>query len=371
MSAVFDIYDSATNTEIVNKAVETALETGSYVGPSIAPLKPVNDHRIKRGRIQIEAFGVAQIVARTASPAIFVPAIDYDETWIELVKLDEMSPIEEDEWHDLTGDNEYLKNRVGVSILQRARIMQLRAERKTEQMRWLAFHDALTGLAMADSGATPQTISVVYGQPSGNRPTGSNWNTRTTSTPITDVRTAQRISFNLLSQWGLNLYMNSDTWENLQYSKQVADLLKPNASTGTDFFIPTRTQVEALLIGGDVDARENVSGRVRLTITDAGFRAEGQGTGRGANNMTYFLPKDYVLITTQPLVDGENIADVPDGRVAVKSSPTATPEWKQGAQNETFFSQSPPYTQYNRQVCKRIPRINVPEAFVYMYVGAP
>lgn len=370
MPAVFDIYDSATNTEIVNLASETALETNGYVGPSIAPLVPVQDNRIKLGRIQIEAFGVAQIVARNAAPAIFVPSIDYDEKWVELAKMDEQSPIEEDEWEALTGTNEYLKLRVGVAILDRARIMQLRAERKTEQMRWAAFHDALV-LTVAESGATAQTFGVTYDQPSGNRPSGSNWNTRSSSTPITDIRTSQRIPFNLVSNWGMNVYMHSDTWENLQYSKQVADLLKPNASTGTDFFIPTQAQVEALLYGGDVDQRNDTAGRrVRITVTDSGYRAEGQGTGRGATNMTYFLPKDYVLITTGPIVDGLKIAEVPDGRVLVKPSPEASPQWQQGAQNETYFSQSPPYTQFNRQVCKRIPRINVPEALVYLYVGA-
>jgi hypothetical protein len=369
MPEIFDVYESGTQTALVQQSVQTVLETNGYIGPSIAPLVGTTDDKIKVGRVQVAAPGAAQIVARYAAPAVWTGKVDYTETTVELAKMDEMWPIEEEEWFDLTGDNEYLKLKRGVAILDRARQLQLRAETKTEIMRWAAFHDSLT-LQLAEAGANTPSIAVTYNQPSTNRTSASNWRTRSTSTPVTDIRTAQRIPFAALSHYGLNIYMHDDTWEDLQYSKQISDLLKPNAGSGTDFFIPTRKQVEALLIGGDVDAREDVPGRVRLTITSAGYRAEGS-LDRGTADMTYFLPRDYVLITTQDVVDGERIAEMMDGRVLTRDTPGAErPTWKIGAQTETIISQNPPYTQSTRQVCKRMPRINKPTAFVWLYVGA-
>lgn len=368
--AVFDVNDSATLTDLTNYSIQTVLETNATVGPSIAPLVGTTDDRVKVGRVQTAAVGAAQIVSRYAAPAIWTGKVKYTEQSVELAKMDEMWPIEEEEWFDLTGSNEYLKRIRGVDVLKRARMLQIRAEVRTEIMRWASFHDALT-LQLAEAGANTPSIDVVYGQNSGNRTSGSNWRTRTTSTPITDIRTGQRIPFTRLSHWGLNVYMSSDTWEDLQYSKQVADLLKPNASTGTDFFIPTRTQVESLLYGGDVDARQDIPGRVKLTIVDAGYRPESVEFGLGEADVTRFLPRDYVLIHTQPVVNGEKIAEMLDGRVLTKDNPgSAEPTWKIGAQTETTYSGNAPYTKFTRQVCKRMPRINQPDAFVWLYVGA-
>jgi hypothetical protein len=85
--------------------------------------------------------------------------------------------------------------------------------------------------------------------------------------------------------------------------------------------------------------------------------------------MTYYLPEGRVLVTTEPTVSGERIGDMPNGRVAVKPNPMAEPVWRQGPQNETLVSSMPPYTHFNRQVCVRIPRINVPQAFYWLNVA--
>jgi hypothetical protein len=84
--------------------------------------------------------------------------------------------------------------------------------------------------------------------------------------------------------------------------------------------------------------------------------------------MTYFLPEGRVLITTEPTISGEKLGDMPNGRVAVKANPTAEPQWQQGPQTETLVSAMPPYVHYTRQVCVRIPRINIPSAFYWLNV---
>src|SRR3954451_14911566 len=190
--AVFNIWDTATNTEIVNRALTTAMEDENFIGPTLLPLVDVRDRRIKRGSIEIEAFGMAQMKARNATPPIFVPRVAITEEYIELADIDEMSPIEEDEWERLTGDNETERLRVGVDVLQRARILQLRNERRSEWLRWQAMYDALT-ITMADEPG--QQMWLRYGIPPANKVTASTWSNRATSTPIANIRAAQKALF--------------------------------------------------------------------------------------------------------------------------------------------------------------------------------
>jgi hypothetical protein len=362
----FDIWNSATNTEIVNRALTSALEDENFIGPTLLPLVDVRDRRIKRGSIEIEAFGMAQMKARNATPPIFVPRLAVTEEYIELADIDEMSPIEEDEWERLTGDNEFERNRVGVDVLQRARILQLRNERRTEWLRWQAMYDTLT-VTMADEPG--QQMWLRYGIPAANKVTASPlWSNRASSTPIANIRAGQRALFTTLGKWGSRIYMGPDTWDNLAYSTEVTNLL--NTDTGGGQKLPTVGTIESLLYGGAGSNERPRPGMPTPTVvvTSAGFRDSGVGVNRGASGMTYFLPEGRVLITTEPTISGERIGDMPNGRVAVKPNPTAEPQWRQGPQNETLVSAMPPYVHYNRQVCVRIPRIMVPQAFYWINV---
>jgi hypothetical protein len=366
--AVFNIWDSATQTELVNRSLTTALEDENFVGPTLLPLVDVRDRRIKRGTMEIEAFGMAQMKARNSTPPIFIPSLTVTEEYIELADIDEMSPIEEDEWEKLTGDNEFERNRVGVEVLQRARILQLRNERRTEWLRWQAMYDALT-ITMADEPG--QQMWLRYGIPPANKVTASPlWSNRATSTPITNIRAAQKYLFTTLGKWGSRIYMGPDTWENLAYSAEVTTLL--NTNTGGGQKLPTVSTIESLLyngVGSNERPRPGAAPAPTVTVTSAGFRDSGQGTNRGANALTYFLPEGRVLVTTEPTISGENLGDMPNGRVAVKPAPTSEPEWRQGPQTETLVSSMPPYTHYTRQVCVRIPRINIPSAFYWLQVA--
>jgi hypothetical protein len=234
----FNIYDSYTLTETVNRSVQTALEGEAYIGEEFMPLVPVRDRKIKRAMTQVAAVGMANFKAPHATPTIFIPQIQYDEEYISLVDMDEMSPITEDEWEKLTGDNEFEKLRVGADILQRQRFIQMRFEARTEWMRWQAAKGTLRA-QMADNAN--QFVDVKYGIPTANNATISpSWSSRTTSTPTANLRAAQKYLFQTLGVWGSRIFMGPDTYENWQYSTEVKNLLKPN-SGGSDFIIPTTT----------------------------------------------------------------------------------------------------------------------------------
>jgi len=361
----FDINDSHTLSETVNRSVSNALDGEAYVGQTIAPLVPTRDRKIKRRIVEVASVGLATFKAPHATPNVFVPRIQFDEEFISLVDMDEMSPITEDEWEKLTGDNEFEKLRVGADIVQRGRFLMLRFEARTEWMRWQAFNGALRAEMANQAG---QYVDLKYGIPAGNFVTVSpSWSSRTTSTPITNIRAGQKALFQQIGKWGSEIYMGPDTWENLQYSKEIKDLLKPNSDG--DFMIPSVSQVESLLIGGTGSNDRPRPGQITptITVTAAGYRTEGSYE-RGTSDMTYFLPEGKVLITPKNPVDGERIADVPDGRVLMRPTPTSDPVWKQGATSETLISAMPPYTQYTRHACVRVPRINVPKAFYWLTV---
>lgn len=362
---MFDINDSYTLTETVNRAVQSAMEGESYVGPQFMPLSPVRDRKLKRRIVQIAAAGLANFKAPHATPTIFVPQIQYDEEFISLVDMDEMSPISEDEWEKLTGENEYERMRVGADILQRQRLIQLRFEARTEWMRWQAATGTLRA-QMVDNAN--QYIDVKYGVPTSNNAVITpSWTSRLTSTPTANIRAAQKYLFQTLGVWGSRIFMGPDTYENWQYSTEVRNLLKPTA-TG-DFIIPTVSQLESLLYGGVGAAERQRPGMPTPTVivTSAGYRTQG-AYSFGTGDMNYFLPEGKVLVLPSQTVNGENIADMPDGRVLMRPSPSADPTWRQGSSTETLISTMPPYTQYVRQACVRIPRINVPQSFYWLSV---
>lgn len=363
---MFNIFDSFTLTETVNRQVQTVLEGEAYIGQEFMPLVGVRDRKLKRRIVSIAAAGIANFKAPHATPTIFVPQIAYDEEFISLVDMDEMSPITEDEWEKLTGDNEFEKMRVGADILSRQRQIQIRFETRTEWMRWQAAKGTLRA-QMADN--PNQYVDVKYGVPTANNAQVSpSWSSRTTSTPTANIRAAQKFLFQTTSSWGSRIFMGPDTFENWQYSTEVKNLLKPN-SGGSDFLIPTVDQLESLLYGGTGGPDRPRLGMPtpQVIVTSAGYRTQGTYT-LGTQDMNYFLPEGQVLVLTSQQINGENIGDMPDGRVLMRPTPESEPTWRQGSSTETLISTMPPYTQYVRQACVRIPRVNVPSAFYWMSV---
>lgn len=362
----FNIYDSYTLTETVNREVQSVLEGEAYIGQEFMPLVPVRDRKIKRRIVTVAAAGIANFKAPHATPTIFTPAIAYDEEFISLVDMDEMSPITEDEWEKLTGDNEFEKMRVGADILSRQRQIQIRFETRTEWMRWQAAKGTLRA-QMADNAN--QYVDVKYGVPTANNATISPaWTNRSSSTPTANIRAAQKYLFQTTGVWGSRVFMGPDTFENWQYSTEVKNLINPYAS-GSAYVIPTVSQMEALLYGGDGnDRRRPGMPTPQVIVTSAGYRTQGAYT-YGTQDMNYFLPEGQVLVLPAQNINGENIADMPDGRVLMRPTPESEPTWRQGSSTETLISTMPPYTQYVRQACVRIPRVNRPDAFYWMTVA--
>jgi len=103
-----------------------------------------------------------------------------------------------------------------------------------------------------------------------------------------------------------------------------------------------------------------------IVLYDNGYRDVGQ-TGIGVGSLTKYLPDGYVLMTTDYNLDGVPIADTLDGQVTVSSGYNSV-DIRQGFQAEVMLDHVAK-THLLRAASARIPRLLIPEAFVWARVA--
>lgn len=345
MSLNFNVFDSATLTEVINRPLTTRQENAPTIGESIAPLVSVQSREVKLQVRDVYAFGKGQLRAPGATPALVEFQTELREEVIELALLDEMHRIKDEDYLALQSPDPAYQSKAGMSIVDRGNALAIRNRRLTEALRW----DAFSGSATLTYPNGSQ-IEVDYGVPAGNKPTASvDWSDTENSDPIADLKAWQKLSANQIGHYGTVIHLSSDAWEYLLENDQLAAYL-----TGTDrpLLVPQESDVQALLRAG-----------TRFVITDAGYRDVGVGTDRGVDTLTPYLPKNVALITTEYVIDGERIADMPDGQVIVANGYNSV-RINQGAAAEVVLEPIS-HTHFLRYASARIPRIHQPEAFVW------
>jgi hypothetical protein len=356
---VFDIFQQAAFTDLVRRKLLTLWETIPDMGDQIAPNVPVYDRTIEREIAEVAAFGVAQFRAPDATPAIFNPQMRYTQEVVSLLLIDEMQRIDEDLHLRLTSPTPAIAARAGVDLVTSATILQLRNEKRTELMRWQAFTGQNIVVSYPHSG---QQVTVTYNYTSGHTPTAAvPWTDHNSSTPLDDLRAWQLQIANDLGYYGSRIHMNSSTWQTLQRSNQVRGYL---TQTDRNVFLPTAADITSLLYGAQ--PADSQGGRVAeapvFIVTDAGYRAEAAGYGRGMSSMTKFLADGQVMITAPYVFEGEPIADVADGMVAVAQDWNRF-TWLQGMQSEIIANHDS-HSYFFRQASARFVRLRRPEAFL-------
>lgn len=365
---VFDVFSQAAITDLVRRNLETILERLPTMGPQIAPLVPCYDRTIKREIAEVAAFGVGQFRAPDASPKIFVPKMAFSQEVSSLLLLDEMVEIKEDLWLRMTSKDEAIRARAGVDLVTQGRMLQLRNERLTEVMRWAMLkgqslvvnYDANPYASAASGSATitwpyMSTHSITVGTP---------WTDRVNSTPIDDMRSMQQIIANDIGVYASRIHQNTTSFSNLQRSNQARGYLTP---TDRNVYLPTAADIQTLLWGGGMDeVDENVAPAPKLVVTDAGYRAEGSGYSRGMSGLTKFLQNGDVMFSTEYIHEGERIADVADGMVALSAAFNEL-KWVQGPQSEIIIDHGAK-THFFRQASARFARLRRPESVGYAKV---
>lgn len=359
---LFDIWDQALLTETIRRPPMgrdpgAAEDDPALLGQSIAPMKSHPARTAKVRVSEIRPFGKGQFRAPDATPPLFKPAIRYEETIIELALIDEMERISEEDWMKLQSSDDDIRRSAGVSLVDRGRILETRNERATEDLRWQAFAGQVT--ITYPSGAQ---LFVDYGLPAGHKPVlagNAKWDDLTNSDPVSNV---QAWSEQLAADAGFYaryVHMNSKTYDKLINNTKVAAKINFYAARANSIQRPRRQDLEELFNSFAVGQS--------IVIYDNGYRAEGVSYGAvGTTALTKYLPDGVVLVTTNYTVDGVNIADTLDGQVTVSTGYNSV-AIRQGFQAEVMLDHLSK-THFLRAASARIPRLLIPEAFLYAQV---
>jgi hypothetical protein len=262
-----------------------------------------------------------------------------------------MNRIKDEDWLNLQSTDDNIRRKAGVTLTERGDALAIRNRRLTEVLRWQAF----TGEAVI-TYPNGSELRVDYGIDNVNVGTDSGystyWDDTSNSDPIADFKKLQKLPADAVGDYGLQVHLGTDVLEYLIANENIKDLL-----TGTD---------RPLSVVREDDVLSLLRNGTKFNIVDSGYRDVGAGTDRGVSSITPYLDPKHILITTNYVVDGERIADMPDGQVIVSTGYNQAAV-RQGAQAEVLLEHISK-THFLRYASARIPRINVPGAFVYAKV---
>lgn len=355
MPQVFNIWDQAVLTNLVNRPVETALEQAPFLGSTLAPN---NDIQARMARVEVAntySFGIGQFKAPNAMPALVeMPVPEREAKMIELAQLEEMHRINSEQWMRLQSSDENIRNSEGLAVVERGQILQRRNERLTEWMRWQAF---VNGTLTITYPRTNSQLVIDYGYLSGHKPTPSDlWTDLVNSDPVADLDAWQTLLANDSGHVGTQIHLTSQTAKLILRNQKLKAYF--NVPTGQPFK-PTLEDVAGLLAQG-----------TQFVLYDAGFRPMESGSPylHTDSAHTRYLPHNRVLMTSAYNIEGESIADTLNGQVEVSTSYNDT-DIRNGPQSEVILDHMTK-NRYLRQASARIIRILHPECFLSATVGA-
>jgi len=345
----FNVWDQKALTEVVNRDIQVAREQQPSLARMIAPMFDVQDRQIKLDTVEIHSFGKGQFKAPDGTPGLYTPTLQVTEDSVELALLEEMTVVPESLWHRLNSSDMHIRRAAGVDMLTRAKILQLRNERLTDWMFWQAVQGSLT-LEYPD---TKDTVVFTYPIPAQNKPTTSvSWADLANANPISDLRAWQELPGESVGAYGTQIHMNSKTWALIQFNQNIRALL---GQYNRDVLLPEMADIQRLLLG-------NTS----FYIYDGGYRDTTQHLNRGFSSMTKYIPDGVVFITTPYVLEGDPIADIADGLVAVSTGYNEL-ALQQGSQSEVMVDHRSK-AHYWRQASARMVRVRRPGAFVWASV---
>lgn len=345
----FNVWDRATLTELIMRPISTQFEDQPQLGSLIAPVKNIQETRVKLNKYGVNAFGVGQFKAKDAAPGLFQTESSYEEQLIELVDLDEMHRVTADEMRQLQSKDPVVRKIAGANIVQRGEILGLRNERLTEKMRWDVFSGSLD-----ITYPTGSSYTLDYNFTADQTPTaGTLWSNTSSADPIANLKAWSNSIASATGYYGKKIHMSSDTFEYIVRNENVRNLL---TATNRAMLIPTKDDILSLLRDGS-----------EIIIYDNGYLPESAGTSVGVpDDLTRFLPRGKVLITTDYKIQGVDIANTYNGPVAIKSSADSF-QHELGPSAEVMVDMLSKTT-YFRVASSRMTVLNFPKCFVYATV---
>jgi hypothetical protein len=349
--SIYDLGAQARNTAIIRTAALSTLEQQPRPARQLATIVPTRDDKIKLQRMQVGGAGLAPLKAIGASVPLYSARVRFTENYIELVQIAEKAPLDERTRRQLESTDEEIRMRAGLSIQELGQRMFLRNENRSDKMVMTAI---LTGqLQIVFEDEPGQGFTIVYDYDPTHLVNATNWNNATTGTPITDIEATQVLLGNSAGAYGIHLWMNGETYRNVIWSDEAKVLL-----TGSERGqrIPTLS---------DINTRLREPQQVQWHVSDAGYQTEDSFT-RGISSINKWIPDDIVIMTTADPFEGENLVEMFDGLVLVRTGFDSV-QLRQGQQSFAKIDDSDTYNWH--QVSTRMPRINRPECIAIMDVG--
>lgn len=375
----FDLWDQATITEFVRLATDRILGDQERIAGQFAPIEPTQLEKIAKGRIKLKAVGRGRgVVADDATPPIYRPEIRFEEQAYSLMRLTEMTPIEESLRRQLSvnGTDQYSvsqRDRAGVDIITRVRAIAVRQENLSD---YLVMQSVLNG-SLAVKVANPPGQSAMdeflidYEYPTGaitQAPTS--FDNLATAKPVDVLRAMQQQVKNASGKYGTQFWMSSEV---MNYILQAADTIArfQFTTTQTASRQVTEEMLKTLLFrssGPDIVAPESTAypvGEVTFNVTDSGWFDETAGyglqplTGFMDQDKTRWIPKDTVICMA-PSPGGDPFAQMYDGMVPVQTNWDQLEYRGPGAQTYQQLLQGN-LTMHYRWEARRMPMIHHPE----------
>lgn len=356
--STFDVWDQALLTTVIQKPAAGrapgAAEDAPFLGEQIAPFTSLPGRNARVRVSELKPFGTGQFRAPDATPPLFKPAVAWREVILELVLIDEMERIQEEDWMKLHSSDENVRLSAGASLVDRGRILQLRNQRATEKLRWQAF----SGQVQV-TYPTGSQLLVDYGLTASHKPTVSTlWSSTSTADPVADIQAWSELIAADSGFYGNRIHMNSKTYDYLIRNDKIKNAINFYAPSANVIFRPRREDLLNLFT--------SFATNVEIVIYDNGYRDVGQ-TGVGVGSITKYLPDGKVMMTTDYTVDGVRVADTLDGQVTVSTGYNSV-DIRQGEQAEVMLDHLAKM-HFLRYASARIPRILIPEAFVWATVA--
>lgn len=345
---------------VLTRTIEKLVRPESFLGRLVAPLVPTSNRKFKMAIREADVpFGIGQFKAPNADTPIADIKQNINDTtmtFITALDLEEMVVLKETDLLE-SADALVRENKID-DVISMGRLLQLRNERLTEWMRWEAFKNALTiqyaegPTLTVDSYSTFGTAGVDthiigVGGSSSSRYRVADWNVTGDSKVVTDLTKWNDLIETDAGFPATHIWISRKTFRAFQQSGEFAEFM-------TFIDRPFR-----LVTSDDIS---------RLVDIPNWHIYEGTYKDNSGVSQRY-LPEDFILLHTDPVLDGIRIAetyDAPvvrfvDGRLVVNRNPGLDAE---------ILVDGLKKQEYLRVSTARMVHLSYPESFMYIYVGA-
>jgi hypothetical protein len=359
----WDLWDSTTITQFVREAVDAVLGNSERIAQRFAPLTPTTMETIARGNVKLRAIGKGRgIVADDATPPIFRPKLRFTEEAFNLMRLTEMTPIEESlrrklQLNGTDPESVAQRDKAGADIITRVRAIAVRQENLSDYLVMKAVLEGQLTVQVANpAGQTAMDQVVIdYEYPTGNLTQApTSFDSLSTAHPV-DVMKAMQVQLRTTSgKYGTRFTMSTEV---MNYILTADDTISRFNFQAAANFHPQVT--EDLLKSLMWDPQN-----VEFNIVDDGWYDESAGYGSGLHGFldqdkTRWIPKD-TLVCEVPSPATDPLASMYDGMVPVQTNWDAMDYRGPGAQTYQQLLQGN-LTVYYRWEARRFPMIHHPE----------